>query len=147
MFLWFVGVLVWQSFMFSFLAIVIPFVFEISMPDPKSVHTSITFRFKKLLAKRLASFWSFYWWLWTYLTPCSSVSIVNFEQVNADWVEIAAKYCTIWLIPYSKTPNSLFIEYRNILRENTILIFVIPHKPILEYFLKTHLNPTSYHNP
>ena len=25
--------------------------------------------------------------LWTYLTPCSSVSIVNFEQVNAGWVE------------------------------------------------------------
>ena len=22
----------------------------------------------------------------TYFTPCSSVSIVNFEQVNADWV-------------------------------------------------------------
>ena len=23
--------------------------------------------------------------LWTYFTPCSGVSIVNFEQVNADW--------------------------------------------------------------
>ena len=23
--------------------------------------------------------------LWTYFTPCSSVSIVNFEQVNAGW--------------------------------------------------------------
>ena len=23
----------------------------------------------------------------TYFTPCSSVSIVNFEQVNAGWVE------------------------------------------------------------
>ena len=23
--------------------------------------------------------------LWTYFTPCSSVSIVNYEQVNADW--------------------------------------------------------------
>ena len=32
------------------------------------------------------------------------------------------------------------------LRENTI-VFVIPHKPILGYFLKTHLNPTSYHYP
>ena len=27
----------------------------------------------------------------TYFTPCSHVSIVNFEQVNADWVP-AAKY-------------------------------------------------------
>ena len=26
--------------------------------------------------------------LWTYFTPCSSVSIVNFEQVNANWVSI-----------------------------------------------------------
>ena len=26
-----------------------------------------------------------YCWLWTYFTPCSSVSIVNFEQVNAGW--------------------------------------------------------------
>ena len=23
--------------------------------------------------------------LWTYFTPCSSVSIVNFTHVNADW--------------------------------------------------------------
>ena len=23
---------------------------------------------------------------WTYFTPCSSVSVVNFEQVNVDWV-------------------------------------------------------------
>ena len=26
--------------------------------------------------------------LWTYFTPCSSVSIVNFKQVNADLKEI-----------------------------------------------------------
>ena len=31
------------------------------------------------------SFWCFYCKLWTYFTPCSSVSIVNFEHVNADW--------------------------------------------------------------
>ena len=24
---------------------------------------------------------------WTCFTPCSSVSIVNFEQINADWVK------------------------------------------------------------
>ena len=33
----------------------------------------------------LASFWCLCCLLWTYFTPCSSVSIVNFEQVNADW--------------------------------------------------------------
>ena len=26
-----------------------------------------------------------YFTLWTYFTPCSTVSVVNFEQVNADW--------------------------------------------------------------
>ena len=31
----------------------------------------------------LASFWHLYCELWTYFTPFSSVSIVNFEQVNA----------------------------------------------------------------
>ena len=33
---------------------------------------------------QMASFWRFYK-LWTYFTPCYSVSIVNFEQVNAGW--------------------------------------------------------------
>ena len=31
----------------------------------------------------LSSFWCLYCYFWTCLTPCSSVSIVNFEQVNA----------------------------------------------------------------
>ena len=33
----------------------------------------------------LASFWCLYCSLLTYFTPCSSVSIVNFEQVNNKW--------------------------------------------------------------
>ena len=32
-----------------------------------------------------ALFWCLYCSLWTYFVPFSSVSIVNFEQVNADW--------------------------------------------------------------
>ena len=36
------------------------------------------------------SFWCLYCYLWTYFTTCSSVSIVNFEQVNAGW-----KFCII----------------------------------------------------
>ena len=34
----------------------------------------------------LTSFWCFYYELWTYFTPFSSVPIVNFEQVNVSWV-------------------------------------------------------------
>ena len=33
------------------------------------------------------SFWCFYCWLWTYFTPFSSVSIVDFEQANVNWVK------------------------------------------------------------
>ena len=33
----------------------------------------------------LTSFCCFYSYLWTYFTPFSSVSIVNFEQVNVSW--------------------------------------------------------------
>ena len=33
-----------------------------------------------------ASFWCLYCYLWTYFTLCSTVSIVNFEHVIADWV-------------------------------------------------------------
>ena len=29
--------------------------------------------------------WCLYCWLWTNFTPCSAVSIVNFEQVNNSW--------------------------------------------------------------
>ena len=33
----------------------------------------------------MVSFWCLYY-LWTYVTPCSTVSIVNFEQVIAGWL-------------------------------------------------------------
>ena len=34
----------------------------------------------------MPSFWCLYRSLWIYFTPCSSVSIFNFEQVIVDWV-------------------------------------------------------------
>ena len=40
---------------------------------------------KETRTTSLTSFWFLYCWHWTYLTPCSSASIVNFEHVNADW--------------------------------------------------------------
>ena len=36
----------------------------------------------------LASFWCLYCELWTYFTPCFSVSIVNFEHGNAGWAGV-----------------------------------------------------------
>ena len=35
----------------------------------------------------MASFWCLYFQLWTYFTPCSGVSTVTFEQVNASWAK------------------------------------------------------------
>ena len=32
--------------------------------------------------------WYLYWKFWTYFTPCSSVSIVKFEQANAGYVSV-----------------------------------------------------------
>ena len=39
----------------------------------------------KIPERRLASFWYIYCYIWTYFTPCSSISIVNFEHVIAGW--------------------------------------------------------------
>ena len=33
-------------------------------------------------------FWCFYCYFWTYFTPFSSVSIVDYEQVNVSWESI-----------------------------------------------------------
>ena len=40
---------------------------------------------KDTRATPVASFWCLYCYLGTYYTPCSSVSTINFEQVNAGW--------------------------------------------------------------
>ena len=45
----------------------------------------------------MASFWLFYYQLWTYFTPCSSVSILNFEHVIARRVnEIKTELLTLF---------------------------------------------------
>ena len=38
----------------------------------------------------------------TYLTPCSSVSIVNFEQVNAGWESVKKKFSQLTVYPIHK---------------------------------------------
>ena len=45
----------------------------------------------------LTSFWYFYCYLWTYLKPFPSVSIVDFEQVHICWAE-AFTFFVIFLI-------------------------------------------------
>ena len=40
---------------------------------------------KYVPATSMKLFWCFYFEFWTYFTPFSGVSIVNFEQVNVSW--------------------------------------------------------------
>ena len=42
--------------------------------------------FNHFVGLALASFWCLYYCFWTYFTPCSIVSIANFEHVIAGWV-------------------------------------------------------------
>ena len=42
----------------------------------------------------VASFWCLYCQLWTYFIPCSSVCIVNCEQVNTGWEDFDWLICS-----------------------------------------------------
>ena len=46
----------------------------------------------------MTSFWCLYCWLWTDSTHCSAVSIVDFEQVNADWDGDVITTCKISVV-------------------------------------------------
>ena len=61
----------------------------------------------------LAPFWCLYCQLWTLLTPCSSVSIVNFEHVIADWV--VEKAWQRGVCSYSSLPEYSKKSYKSIL--------------------------------
>ena len=43
----------------------------------------------------------------TYFTPCSSVSIVNFEKVNADWVYQIFESIINYLVMTAGVPDQL----------------------------------------
>ena len=52
----------------------------------KGIYPAGNYMFKVNNNKPLALFWCFYCELVTYFTLYSSLSIVNFEQVDASWV-------------------------------------------------------------
>ena len=49
----------------------------------------------KVSNKNTTSFWCFYCQLWTYFTPFSSVSVVDFKQVNVSWVNLKLEPCEL----------------------------------------------------
>ena len=81
--------------------------------------TQLGFRLKTLTIKTpLASFWCLYCYLWTYFTPCSSVSIVNYEHIIAGWV--AHRIISIGLKCKSFRVNSIAVS--SILKRNSFNI-------------------------
>ena len=79
----------------------------------------------------MTSFWCLYCWLRTYFTPCSSVSISNFEHVIAGWdwpvlelMFICQRSLDSSLIIFQAT--SSWIPVHEILKENTFLTHFLP---------------------
>ena len=62
--------------------------------------------------------WCLYCWLWTYFRPCSSASIVNFEQINADWVSGPAHSSLVapWCSGYDYCTTSFNKAWTQVLR-------------------------------
>ena len=74
--------------------------------------------------------------VWTYFTPCSCVSIVNFEQVNAGWVSFEymrtkafGRITLVKLFSYGRpliTMNFGFSYVRYDLRD---ILIIVKHDP------------------
>ena len=88
---------------------------------PRLLHTQLP----------LASFWCLYCKLWTYFIPCSSVFIVNFEQVNAGWVSIYACFDPFHvtdLFPFSLKTSDHWSLYTAWKHQKTTGHFLYPLK-------------------
>ena len=70
-----------------------------NLKNVKNIHGEVLILVK---LQASASFQCLYCYLWTYFAPCSSVSIVNFEQVIADW-EVFRKALKFWSLKKSGT--------------------------------------------
>ena len=69
--------------------------------------------------KSLMSFRFLYCYLWTYLTPCSSVFIFNFENVIAGWIQSGLKLFNPFI------PNEPFFLHPETIRNPySFLIFL-----------------------
>ena len=79
----------------------------------------------------MTSFWCLYCVLWTYLTPCSSVSIINFEQINTGRVRNILKVEIFIIIFWPKFFNILYWWMKGL---NTINL-------PLKYLIQDYINP------
>ena len=61
------------------------------------------------------SFWRIYCYFWTYFIPSSSVSIVEFEQINVSWVPTNTNSNLHWLLFSFELSHHVTLDhqYRN----------------------------------
>ena len=87
--------------------------FKVNNKDTKKTPVSILYPPKTPEKVWKTSFWCLYCSLWTYFTLCSSVSIVNFEQVSAGWESykkdkhIRYKYLSLYQIFICNPQNKI----------------------------------------
>ena len=79
---------------------------------------------------KVNKFWYLYCWLCTYFTPCSSVSIVNFEQVNvgAGW-EVYDLFMTIETIYTYIYEKNIYMNNMKDKSNDYQLVFNITYHP------------------
>ena len=79
---------------------------------------------------KVNKFWYLYCWLCTYFKPCSSVSIVNFEQVNvgAGW-EVYDLFMTIETIYTYIYEKNIYMNNMKDKSNDYQLVFNITHHP------------------
>ena len=77
------------------------YMFKVNIRNTRA-RCEILSKLKIKTSKWRAFFWCLYCYFWTYFIYCSSVSIVDFEQINASWVTLLdsakffwQKWCTI----------------------------------------------------
>ena len=63
------------------------YMFKVNFRNTRAI-CEICSKLKIKTSKWCALFWCLYCYFWTYFTYCSSVSIVDFEQINAGWVTL-----------------------------------------------------------
>ena len=72
----------------------------------------------------MASFWYRYCELWSYFTPCSSVSIINFEHVIAGWAYFRFLLLPAWIKATAKGCVEIRLCREGLTTWNLLLIYV-----------------------
>ena len=102
----------------------------------------------------LTPFWCLYCQFWTYFTPCSCVSLVNFEQVNAKWGDtyyatkrVVVEIVVIFILPLKIQLLVIFLAAEYLWRFILSLNLISRQKNNGTYFVAKKNFPTEYTSP